>query len=469
MAFKVEKIENSTATIKIEVGAEDFSKAIDKAYAKNKSKYRMDGFRKGKVPRAMLEMRYGKGVFYEDGIDEAFPEEYLKILESGEVTVASRPYMVSIDEVDSETGFKLTIQVALKPEVTLGDYNEVTVKALKYTAKEKEAKEELESMREKNARLLESDAPSKKGDTVIIDFEGFVDGEAFEGGKAEGYSLEIGSNSFIPGFEDQLIGKKAGEAVDVNVTFPEQYTPQLAGKDATFKVVVHEVKQKELPVLDDEFAQEVSEFDTLDELKKDIKAKIKARKEEELKTQAQNQVIETAIANSTVVISELQIDERAEAYKKDFERQLQQNGIDPEAYFGQEDNDGVKEILDKIRQDSIDRIKGEYVVEKMVEAEGVVVTDKDVEEIVEKYSALYNIPLEDLKNRMDHESTEAFRDEAKTAKLLDKVMAYVKVEKKPAAKKAQPKKAKETEKKPAPKATKEKVKKNEETQNTEEE
>lgn len=438
MSFKVEKIENGTATIKIEVSPEDFEKAIAKAFAKNRNKFKIDGFRKGKVPRQMIEARYGKGVFYEDAIDEAFPEEYLTILESGEVTVASRPYMKSIDEVGNDTGLKMTIEVALLPEVELADYETITVSALKYTPKEKDVKEELEKMQQQNARLISSDKASKKGDTVMIDFEGFVDDIAFEGGKAENYALELGSKSFIDTFEDQLIGKKAEEAVDVKVTFPENYqSADLSGKEALFKVLVREVKTKELPKIDDEFAQEVSEFDTLAELKKDLKATIKTKKEQELRQTAQNLVVENIIERATVVISDLMVDERAEAYKNDLAKQLQSNGIDPNLYFGDGSSEETKDIFEKIKQDAYERIKSEAVVKKMLEKENITVSDEEFEEHIEKYAKLYRVDAEDFKKRIVPERMEAIREEARTAKLLDKLMTYVKVEK-PATVKKEP-------------------------------
>lgn len=436
MSFKVEKIENGTATIKIEVTPEDFEKAIAKAFAKNRDKFKIDGFRKGKVPRQMIEAKYGKGVFYEDAMDEAFPEEYLNILESGEVKVASRPYMKSIDEIGNDTGLKITIEVALLPEVKLGEYETITVSALKYTPKEKDVKEELEKMQQQNARLISSDKAAKKGDTAVIDFEGFVDDVAFEGGKAENYALELGSKSFIDTFEDQLIGKKANDAVEVNVTFPENYhSTDLAGKEALFKVLVREIKIKELPKIDDEFAQEVSEFDTLEELKKDLKANIKTKKEKELLQAAQNQVVESVIAKADVTISDLMVTERADAYKNDLAKQLRSNGIDPDLYFGDETSEETKEIFEKIRQDAYDRIKGEVVVEKMLETENITVSDEDFENQIQKYAELYKVDAEDFKKRIPAERLEAIRDEAKTAKLLDKLMDYVKVEKPAAAKK----------------------------------
>ncbi len=429
MAFKVENIENSTATIKIEVNAEDFEKAVAKAYAKNRDKFKIDGFRKGKVPRQMIEARYGKGVFYEDAIDEAFPDEYLNIIESGEITISSRPYMKSVDELSSEKGLIMTIQVAVEPSVELGAYDSVTVAALKYTPKEKDLKEELEKLQNQNARLVSSQTSSKKGDTVVIDFEGFINGTPFQGGKAEGFSLELGSNSFIDTFEDQLVGKKAGDNVDVNVTFPQNYQAKdLAGAKALFKVLIHDVKVKELPEINDEFASEVSEFDTLEDLKKDLKAKIKSRKEAELKQAAQNTVVETAINNSNVTISDLMIDERAEAYKKDLDNRLKQSGIDPDKYFGNE-TEQVKAILDKLRQDAIDRIKGEIVVSKMLEKENITITEEDYEAEVKKYADMYKIEPEEFKKRMNHERLELVREEAKMGKLLEKLMDYVKAEK----------------------------------------
>jgi len=434
MAFKVEQIENCTATIKIEVSAQDFEKAIVKAYAKNKNKFKVDGFRKGKVPRQMIEARYGKGVFYEDAIEEAFPDEFLNIIESGDLTIASRPYMKNIDEV-GENGLKMTIELATEPTVELGQYDNVTVSALKYTPKEKDVKEELEKLQNQNARLISSQTSSKKGDTVVIDFEGFIDGVPFQGGKAEGYTLELGSNSFIDNFEDQLLGKKAGDTVEVNVTFPENYqAKELAGKKAMFKVLLHDVKVKELPQINDDFASEVSEFDTLEELKKDLKAKIKSSKEAELKREAQNLVVETAINNSKVVISDLMIEERAEAYKKDFYNRLKQSGIDPDKYFGNE-SEQVKTVMDKIRQDAIDRIKGESVVAKMLEKENIVITEEDYENEIKKYADMYKIEPEEFKKRMNPHRLESIRDEARTNKLLEKLMDYVKVEKTTKAKK----------------------------------
>ncbi|MBP0977368.1 MAG: trigger factor, partial [Oscillospiraceae bacterium] len=285
MSSVLDKREKNIVTLTITVSPEDFEKAVDRAYRKNRKRYQVAGFRKGKAPRRMIERMYGEGVFFDDAINEAFPAEYEAAIEEFDLKPVAMPSMTKLDKIGYEEGLVFTIEVEVEPEFELPEYKGIEITPIEYEVKEEDIDREIERVREQNARLLSvEDTEAKSGDTVIIDFDGYVDGEQFEGGQSENYSLELGSNSFIPGFEDQLIGKKAGEDVDVNVTFPEDYhAAELAGKDSVFKVKIHEVKVKELPEVDDDFAADVSEFDTVEEYRESLSKKIKEERENALK------------------------------------------------------------------------------------------------------------------------------------------------------------------------------------------
>ena len=312
MSVAVEKLEKNMAKLTIEVSAEELEKAIQGAYQKQKNRINIPGFRKGKAPRKMIEKMYGVGVFYEDAANALIPEAYSKALDECEETIVSQP-SIAVTQLESGKPFIFTAEVALKPEVTLGEYKGLEVPKADLEVTEEEIAGELRKEQEENSRVLDvDDRAVADGDKVTLDFEGFVDGEAFDGGKGTDYPLTIGSGSFIPGFEEQLIGAEIDKEVEVKVTFPEEYqAAELAGKDAVFKCTVHEIKEKELPEIDDEFAAEVSEFDTLDEYKADVKAKIKEEKAKEGKAKKEDQVIAKAIENATMEIPELMIDRKS--------------------------------------------------------------------------------------------------------------------------------------------------------------
>ena len=334
MSLQVEKLEKNMAKLTVEVPAEQFEKAIKKAFNKNKNRFNIPGFRKGKAPQAMIEKMYGVGVFYEDAADEAINETYADAMKESELDIVSRP-AISIEQIEKGQPFIYTATVAVKPEVTLGEYKGLEVEKADMTVKAEDIEAELKKVQEQNARLLTvEDRPVADGDQVVIDFDGYVDGKAFDGGKAEDYSLTIGSHSFIDTFEEQLIGKNIGEECEVNVTFPAEYhAAELANKPATFKVTVKEIKVKEIPELNDEFAGEVSEFETLDEYKKDIEAKLSEKKQKEAATENENRVVEKVVAGATMEIPEPMIDGQVENMLQDTARRMQSQGLNLELYL----------------------------------------------------------------------------------------------------------------------------------------
>lgn len=420
MVASIEKIEKNVATIKIEVSPQDFNKAVNQSYNKNKGKFNIAGFRKGKAPRNIIERHYGSNVFYEDAIDFAFPDAYTAAIEEHSLFPVARPAMETIDKIDTKEGFVFTISVAVKPEVELGEYKGTEINKLTYDVTDDDINKELEEMQDKNSRLVSvDDAQAKNMDTVIIDFEGFLDGEPFEGGKAENYSLVLGSKTFIPGFEDQLIGVTKGEEKEVNVTFPEDYqAEELSGKDVVFKVKVNEIKVKELPELDDEFVKDVSEFDTLEELKSDLKDKIQKRKLNELKDEATNKVIETAVENATMEIPEPMVEEEIQQTLGDFEYRLKSQGMSLEEYF-QYTNTEKDSLMAEIREDVIKRIKRDLVLTKITEVENIEAPEADVEEEMKKYASMYKMDVEKLKETLKGQDTDYFENTVKRNKTVD--------------------------------------------------
>lgn len=424
---KLENKEKNVATIKIEISAENFNTAIDKAYAKNKGRYNVSGFRRGKAPRRIIENRFGEGVFYQDALDIAFPDEYEKTIEEIDIKPVSMPMVKSIDKISATEGVELVVEVALEPEFELGEYEGIEVDKITTRVTKKDIDARLETLRDQNSRLVSVDTPAENGDTTIIDFEGFTDGEAFEGGKGENYNLVLGSGSFIPGFEDQLIGKQAGEDVDVNVTFPNEYqATELAGKDALFKVKIHEVKHKELPELDDDFAGDVSEFDTLDELKADLKTKIKKEKENEKKNNAYTKILETVIERTEIDIPEVMIKERADQVKKQFEQQIQSNGMDPKTYYeivkAQGDGKDVTDFQKMFEEQAINDIKQELVVGKLIEAENIEASEEEMEKEYAEFAKVYNQDIEEFKKNLDDYTKNYVEGFIKQRKLFDALL-----------------------------------------------
>lgn len=400
MSLQVERLEHNMAKLTIEVSAEDLEKALQNAYNKQKKNISVPGFRKGKVPRQMVEKMYGAEVFYEDAANALIPEAYAKAYDECELTLASQPE-IEVTQIEKGKPFIFTALVAVRPEVKLGEYKGVEVDKYsnRVTAKEIDAK--LEEERNKNARTITVEGrPVQNDDEVILDFEGFVDGVPFEGGKGENYNLTIGSGTFIPGFEEQLIGVEAEKEVEVNVTFPEDYhSEDLKGKAATFKCTVHEIKAKELPELDDEFAAEVSEFDTLEELKADIKAKIKDQKVTEGKKAQEDQAIEAIIAASEMDIPEAMIKTEARQMVESFAQRIQQQGLTMDQYM-QFTGMTVDKMLEEMMPQAEKRIQTRLVLEAIVDAENITISDEKLDEEVAKMAEMYSMKAEELKSYM---------------------------------------------------------------------
>ena len=400
MSLQVERLEHNMAKLTIEVSAEDLEKALQNAYNKQKKNISVPGFRKGKVPRQMVEKMYGAEIFYEDAANALIPEAYAKAYDECELTLASQPE-IEVTQIEKGKPFIFTALVAVRPEVKLGEYKGVEVDKYsnRVTAKEIDAK--LEEERNKNARTINVEGrPVQNDDEVILDFEGFVDGVPFEGGKGENYNLTIGSGTFIPGFEEQLIGAEVEKEVEVNVTFPEDYhSEDLKGKAATFKCTVHEIKAKELPELDDEFASEVSEFDTLEELKADIKAKIKDQKVAEGKKAQEDQAIDAVIAASEMDIPEAMVKTEARQMVESFAQRIQQQGLTMDQYM-QFTGMTVDKMLDEMKPQAEKRIQTRLVLEAIVDAENITISDEKLDEEVAKMAEMYSMKEEELKSYM---------------------------------------------------------------------
>ena len=400
MSLQVEKLEHNMAKLTIEVSAEELEGAIQKSYLKQRGKVNIPGFRKGKVPRQVMEKMFGVEVFYEDAANTLIPDAYAKAYDEADIDIVSQP-SIEVTQIEKGKPFIFTAEVAVRPEVKLGEYKGVEVDKFsnRVTAKEIDAK--LEEERNKNARTVNVEGrPVQKDDEVILDFEGFVDGVAFDGGKGENYSLTIGSNTFIPGFEDQLIGVEAGKEVEVNVTFPEDYHEEsLKGKPAVFKCTVHEIKAKELPELDDEFASEVSEFDTLEELKADIKTKIKEQKNAEGKNAQQDQALDTIIAATEMDIPDAMVETEARQMVDSFGQRIQQQGLTMQQYMQFTGMDNEK-MLEEMRPQALKRIQTRLVLEAIVAAENIVTSDERLDEEIGKMAEMYSMEADQLKSYM---------------------------------------------------------------------
>ena len=390
MSLQVEKLEHNMAKLTIEVPAEDVEKALQAAYLKERSKISLPGFRKGKVPRQMIEKMYGPEVFYDEAANHMISEAYGKAFDECELEIVSQP-KIEVTQLEKGKSFIFTAEVAVKPEVTLGEYKGLKVDKVSTRVTQKEVDEEIEKERERNARTIDvTDRAVQDKDMVTLDFEGFVDGEAFEGGKGENYPLTIGSGSFIPGFEEQLIGAEIDKETEVKVTFPEDYqAEELAGKDAVFKCTVHQIKAKELPELDDEFASDVSEScETLEDYRAEVKAKIKERKEREGRQKKEDQAVNQAIENSQMDIPQPMIDLEAKQLADDFARRLMQQGMSVDQYF---QLTGLSEdkIIDELKPQAEKRIKTRLVLEAVVAAEDIQVSDERLDEELQKMAECY--------------------------------------------------------------------------------
>lgn len=413
MSLQVENLEHNMAKLTIEVSAEELEGALQKAYQKQKSKIAVPGFRKGKVPRQLIEKMYGPEIFYDDAANALIPEAYSKAYDESGLDIVSQP-KIEVTQIEKGKPFIFIAEVAVKPEVTLGEYKGIEVDKVSAEVEDAEVEAKLEEEREKNARTIEvTDRPVADKDEVVLDFEGFVDGVAFEGGKGENYPLTIGSGSFIPGFEEQLIGAEAEKEVEVKVTFPEDYhAEELKGKDAVFKCTVHEIKTKELPELDDEFASEVSEFDTLVEYKEDIKAKLIESKTAEGKRKQEDQAVEALIAASEMDIPEAMVETQSRQMADDFAQRLTQQGLSMEQYM-QFTGMTTEKMLEEMRPQAEKRIKTRLVLEAVAKAENIEISDEKLDEEIAKMAEAYQMEADKLKEYMgDREKAQMKEDMA---------------------------------------------------------
>ena len=453
MSVTVEKLEKSMAKLKITVSAEQLEKAIQKAYDKNKSKIQIPGFRKGKAPRKMIEQMYGKGVFYEDAANELIEEEYPKAIEECGEDVVSSP-KIDVEQLEAGKDFIFTAEVALKPPVKLGKYKGVEAPKMDIDVTDADVDAEIDKQRNTNARTVEvTDRAVKDGDIVTLDFEGFVDGKAFQGGKGTDYPLTIGSGAFIPGFEEQLVGFEIGKEGDVNVTFPEDYqADELAGKAATFKCTIKAIKAKELPELNDEFASDVSDFDTLAEYKEDVKNKLVERKTNEEKAKREDLVVKAVIEDSDMELPEAMVETQARQIVNDFAQRLQMQGMSMDQYL-QYTGNTVDKMLEQVKPQAVERIQARLVLEAVAEKEKITVSDEEFEEELKKMAEQYRMELSKLKELMSESEQKTMRSDLAVQKAADFLVENVKevAAKKTASKKTATKKADEAEEKPAKK------------------
>ena len=401
-----EKLEKSMVELQFSIDAETFKSAVNAAFKREGKKYAIPGFRKGKAPKAMIEKMYGKDLFQYDAINDLFPENYEAAVKEANIDVVGRPdaEVVSMSE---DEGATLKVKVAVKPEVELGEYAGLTVNKDVKTVDEADVDAEIKRMQDRNGRLLTREGAAENGDTVDIDFEGFVDGKAFEGGKAEHYSLVLGSGSFIPGFEDQVVGHSAGEEFDVNVKFPEEYgAAELAGKDATFKIKLHEVKYKELPALDDDFAKDVSEYDTLDELKDSIRNNIKTNLDKQAEQKVENDLMDQVITNMKADIPDAMVDSRIDELVQDFEYRISQQGLklaDYLKYMGM----NIEQFRAQFKEQADKQVKTHLAIEAIVAKEGITASDEEFEEEVKRIADAYKMEADKVKSIVDAAAVKA--------------------------------------------------------------
>jgi len=427
MNVKVENVEKNVVQLEIEVDAEKFEQGIQRAYLKNVKKYNVPGFRKGKAPRKMIERYYGEGVFFDDAINEVCPGAYNEAIEAHNIHPVDRPD-IDIKQIEPGKSLIFTAKVTVKPEVELGEYKGVEVSKIDVNVTDEDVQKELERVADRNSRLITvEDRPVQKGDIVVIDFEGFIDGVPFEGGKGTNYSLEIGSGYFIPGFEDQLIGATTGAQVDVNVTFPEDYgNAEVAGKAALFKVTVHEIKVKELPTIDDEFAKDVSEFETLEEYKADIKKKLVEAAEHRAKHQLEDNVVGKVTENATVDIPKVMIEKQIDSMVRDFELRLRFQGLDIENYLKMMNMD-MKTFREQFAERAEKEVKTQLVLEKISEVENPEVTDEDVNKEISRLAENYNQKEEEFRKHLSEDDIEYIRSGLKISKTVDFLVANAKI------------------------------------------
>lgn len=427
MSLQVEKLEKNMAKLTIEVPAEEFDAAIKNAYNKNKNKFSIPGFRKGKAPLAMLEKMYGAGIFYEDAANEVIDASYPKAAEESKEEIVSTPE-IKVTQIEKGKAFIYEATVALKPEVTLGEYKGVEVKKAEAVVTDEDVENGLTAARKKNGRLIDvEDGAIEDGDNTIIDFTGYIDDKTFDGGAGTDYPLVIGSHSFIEGFEDQLIGKKKGETCDVNVTFPAEYhADELAGKPAKFVVTIKEVKRNELPELNDEFASEVSDFDTLDEYKADIRKKLQEKKEQDAKVENENNVIEKVVENAQMELPQPMVDTQAREMVENYARRLQSQGLNINDYMKYTGMTPEK-LMEQMRPEAEKRIKTRLVLEKVVEVENVEVSDEKLDEQINEIAASYKLEGAKLKEMMGEREKEQIREDLKVQAAIDLLVEQAKL------------------------------------------
>ena len=430
MSLQVEKLEKNMAKLTIEVSAEDLDKAMEKAYQKQKSRISLPGFRKGKAPRKMIESMYGKGVFMEDAVNSLVPQEYTKALGECDLEIVSQPE-INVTQMEPGKALIFTADVAVKPEVTLGDYKGVEVPKSEIAVTDEEVDAEVKKEQDKNARTVAvEDRAAANGDITTIDFEGFVDGVAFEGGKGTDYALTLGSGTFIPGFEDQLVGANTGDHVEVKVTFPEEYqAKELAGKEAVFQCDVKKIETKEVPELDDEFAKDVSEFDTLAEYKEDVKKKLTEKKEKEARTAKENAAVDKAIENVQMDIPELMTKTECRQMMDDFSRRMQQQGLSMEQYF-QFTGQSMDKMMEDMKPQALKRIQTRLVLEKVAEAENIQPSEEEITEEIQKMADAYKMEADKIREAIGESGLEQMKKDMAVQKAVTVIAdAAVEVEK----------------------------------------
>lgn len=413
------KIDTNTYEIEVTVTPEVFTDACKSAYMKQRKSIQLPGFRKGKATQGMIEKVYGEGVFFEDALEIVYPQAVSDAISEAQLRTVDQPYDLEVPVMSKAEGVEMKMKVTVYPEVKLGEYKGLKAAMLPTEATDEDVDKELENMRDRNSRLVSvDDREAQTGDTVELDFEGFVDGVAFDGGKGENYPLELGSGSFIPGFEEQVAGHKVDEEFDVNVTFPEEYAAELAGKDAVFKCKIHEIKMKEMPELDDEFAKDVSEFDTLDELKADVKKQISKKKETEAKTDFENQLMEQVIENMECEVPECMYEHRTEDMIQDYSYRLKMQGIDLDTYLSYlgQDMDAFKASF---RTGAENQVKTAIALEAVVNAENIEATDEEIDAEVQKLAEQYQMDADQIKKAV---SEDQLASDIKTRKALDLIV-----------------------------------------------
>ena len=415
------KKEGYSVNFEIAIDAAEFEGAIDKAYKKTKSRYNIAGFRKGKAPRKIIELNYGKGVFFNDALDILLPEVYPTAVDELGLYVVSQP-SIDIKDVKEDGSLVLVVDVDVRPELTVENYKGVEIEKVDAEVTEDQIDDELKALVERQSRMVDTEGPIENGNIAVIDFKGLLDGETFEGGTSEGYSLEVGSGTFIPGFEDQLVGKKAGEEINVDVTFPEDYpAEELAGKPVVFEVKIKEIKVKELPDLDDDFAKDTTEFESLEELKNDIKANLQKKADEEAKNEMRNKVVEKIAETVEVDIPNSMVEAQMDRMLNDLNMQLSYQGWSIEQ-FAELSGQSMEEIREARREDALNIVKSTLVVEEIAELENVEVSQEDLDKDLEKFAAMYQIDIEKVKKSLQPEDIENISNRIRSEKTVDLIL-----------------------------------------------